>query len=198
MREETHTIKIYTYSELSDKAKGNAYENFVMNNEHHFAEEGIDTLISFLKCSGVYVKQWEIGAYSYSYINTDIPEDCQEKIRTMEVECRLLGLDEQDTEDRLLESFDQLQIDINNLSPNHPDDTLKYWDTGYFMTDTIIHYWDRHLKENPLDNIGAFHAVVDGVLKDMVADMEYQDSKEYFEEVEGDYENEYLEDGTLH
>ena len=103
MREET--ITIYNYSELSDKAKDNAYENFVMNNEHHFAEEGIDTLISFLKWSGISITRYEIGAYQYSYIKTDIPEDCQEEIRTMEVECRLLGLDEQDTEDRLLQSF---------------------------------------------------------------------------------------------
>jgi len=32
----------------------------------------------------------------------------------------------------------------------------------------------------------------------MVADLEYQDSLEYFEEVEQDYENEYEEDGTIH
>jgi len=197
MREET--ITIYNYSELSDKAKENAYENFVMNNEHHFAEEGMDTLISFLKWSGISIGRYEIGAYQYSYIRTDIPEDCQEEIRTMEVECRLLGLDEQDTEDRLLQSFDQMQIDINHLSPNHPDESLNHWGSGWCMTDDIIHYWDTHLKENPLDNIGALHAVVDGALSQMVADLEHQDSREYFEEVMQDYhQNEYLEDGTLH
>jgi hypothetical protein len=197
MREET--ITIYNYSELSDKAKDNAYENFVMNNEHHFAEEGMDTLISFLKWSGISIGRYEIGAYQYSYIKTDIPEDCQEEIRTMEVECRLLGLDEQDTEDRLLQSFEQIQIDINHLSPHHPDESLKHWGSEWCMTDDIIHYWDTHLKENPLDNIGALHAVVDGALSQMVADLEHQDSREYFEEVMQDYhQNEYEEDGTLH
>jgi len=197
MREET--ITIYNYSELSDKAKDNAYENFVMNNEHHFAEEGMDTLISFLKWSGISITRYEIGAYQYSYIKTDIPEDCQEEIRTMEVECRLLGLDEQDTEDRLLQSFEQIQIDINHLSPKHPDESLKHWGSGWCMTDDIIHYWDTHLKENHLDNIGALHAVVDGTLSQMVADLEYQDSREYFEEIMQDYhQNEYLEDGTIH
>ena len=116
----------------------------------------------------------------------------------MEVECRLLGLDEQDTEDRLLQSFDQMQIDTNRISPNYPEETLKHWGCGDGLDQGIIHWWNEHLKENPLDNIGALHAVVDGALKSMVGDMEYQDSKENFEELESWNENEYLEDGTLH
>ena len=195
MREET--ITIYKYFELSDKAKDNAYRNFVSNNEHHFEEEGIDTLISFLKWSGISITRYEIGAYQHSYINTDIPEDCQEEIRTMRVECRLRGLDEHDTEATLLETFEQIEIDINRMSPNHPRENIKFWGDGSW-DESIIHYWDEHLKENPLDNIGALHAVVDGTLSQMVGDMEYQDSREYFEEVEQDYENEYEEDGTIH
>ena len=195
MREET--ITIYNYFELSDKAKDNAYRNFVSNNEHHFEEEGIDTLISFLKWSGISITRYEIGAYQHSYINTDIPEDCQEEIRTMRVECRLRGLDEHDTEETLLETFEQIEIDINRMSPNHPRENIKFWGDGSW-DESIIHYWDEHLKENPLDNIGALHAVVDGTLSQMVGDLEYQDSLEYFEEVEQDYENEYEEDGTIH
>ena len=195
MREET--ITIYNYFELSDKAKDNAYENFVMNNEHHFAEEGMDTLISFLKWSGISITRYEIGAYQHSYINTDIPEDCQEEIRTMRVECRLRGLDEHDTEETLLGTFEQIEIDINRMSPNYPRENIKFWGDGSW-DESIIHYWDEHLKENPLDNIGALHAVVDGTLSQMVGDLEYQDSLEYFEEVEQDYENEYEEDGTIH
>jgi len=195
MREET--ITIYNYFELSDKAKDNAYENFVMNNEHHFEEEGIDTLMSFLKWSGISITRWEIGAYQYSYINTDIPEDCQQEIRTMRVECRLRGLDEHDTEETLLETFEQIEIDINRMPPNYPRENIKFWGDGSW-DESIIHYWDEHLKENPLDNIGALHAVVDGTLSQMVGDMEYQDSREYFEEVEQDCENEYEEDGTIH
>ena len=195
MREET--ITIYKYFELSDKAKDNAYRNFVSNNEHHFEEEGIDTLISFLKWSGISITRYEIGAYQHSYINTDIPEDCQEEIRTMRVECRLRGLDEHDTEETLLGTFEQIEIDINRMSPSYPRENIKFWGDGSW-DESIIHYWDEYLKENPLDNIGAFHAVVDGTLSQMVADLEYQDSLEYFEEVEQDYENEYEEDGTIH
>jgi len=195
MREET--ITIYKYFELSDKAKDNAYRNFVSNNELHFEEEGIDALISFLKWSGISITRYEIGAYQHSYINTDIPEDCQEEIRTMRVECRLRGLDEHDTEEALLGTFEQIEIDINRMSPSYPRENIKFWGDGSW-DESIIHYWDEYLKENPLDNIGAFHAVVDGTLSQMVADLEYQDSLEYFEEVEQDYENEYEEDGTIH
>jgi len=195
MREET--ITIYKYFELSDKAKDNAYRNFVSNNELHFEEEGIDALISFLKWSGISITRYEIGAYQHSYINTDIPEDCQEEIRTMRVECRLRGLDEHDTEETLLGTFEQIEIDINRMSPSYPRENIKFWGDGSW-DESIIHYWDEYLKENPLDNIGAFHAVVDGTLSQMVADLEYQDSLEYFEEVEQDYENEYEEDGTIH
>jgi len=195
MREKT--ITLYNYFELSDKAKDNAYRNFVSNNELHFEEEGIDALISFLKWSGISITRYEIGAYQHSYINTDIPEDCQEEIRTMRVECRLRGLDEHDTEEALLGTFEQIEIDINRMSPSYPRENIKFWGDGSW-DESIIHYWDEYLKENPLDNIGAFHAVVDGTLSQMVADLEYQDSLEYFEEVEQDYENEYEEDGTIH
>ena len=115
----------------------------------------------------------------------------------MRVECRLRGLDEHDTEETLLETFEQIEIDINRMSPNYPRENIKFWGDGSW-DESIIHYWDEYLKENPLDNIGAFHAVVDGTLSQMVADLEYQDSLEYFEEVEQDYENEYEEDGTIH
>jgi hypothetical protein len=194
MREET--ITIYKYFELSDKAKDNAYRNFVSNNEHHFEEEGIDTLISFLKWSGISITRYEIGAYQHSYINTDIPEDCQQEIRTMRVECRLRGLDEHDTEATLLETFEQIEIDINRMSPNHPRENIKFWGNGY--EESIIHWWDEHLKENPLDNIGAFHAVVHGALSMMVSEMEYQESQEYFEDLCDGNDYEFKEDGTIH
>tara|TARA_B110001469_G_scaffold115345_1_gene119850 strand:+ start:418 stop:1017 length:600 start_codon:yes stop_codon:yes gene_type:complete len=199
MREETFTIQIYKYSELSDEAKENAYDKFCENDHHHhWFDDQFESLKSFLKWSGISITRYEIGAYCHSYINTDIPEDDQQEIRTMEVECRLLGLDEQDTEDRLLQSFDQMQIDTNRISPNYPEETLKHWGCGDGLDQDIIHWWNEHLKENPLDNIGALHAVVEAALSHMVGDMEYEGSKEYFEEREDDYENDYLEDGTLH
>ena len=194
----TETINIYQYSELSDAAKDRAYCNFRDGQDNHvWFDEQFDSLKRFLKWSDVEITNYEISHCGHSFINTNIPEDRSEEIRTMEVECRLLGLDEPDTEMELLGWFEQRQLVIVSLSPNYPEEQVKHWGNDELDQD-IIHWWNEHLKEHPLDNIGALQAVVDGALAMMVADMEYQDSKEYFEECESDYGNEYLSDGTLH
>ena len=197
MREET--ITIYNYSELSDQAKQKAYYKFCETHDHciDWFDEQFDCLQSFLKCSGIDITKYDIGSNYRSYINTDIPEDCQQEIRTMRVECRLRGLDEHDTEETLLETFEQIEIDINRMSPNYRKENIKYWGDRY-CDESIIYYWDEHLKENPLDNIGALHAVVNGALKDMVSDMEFRESQEYFEDLCDGNDYEFEEDGTRH
>ena len=204
MREET--FKVYKYQELSDAAKDNAYQKFLERDyrENHWAEESLESLKAFLAWFGLKITDYSICPYTQSYIDTDIPEDCQEEIRLKSVEYRLLGLDIPEMEDRLEEDFDPAALLIEWAEFNFPA-TCKTvggynqgWGTGYCMDDSIIHYWNEHLREHPLDHIGALHAVVDGALKSMVGDMEYQDSKENFEELESCYENEYLEDGTQH
>jgi hypothetical protein len=204
MREET--FKVYKYQELSDAAKDNAYQKFVESDyrETHWVDESLESLKAFLAWLGLKITDYSICPYTQSYIDTDIPEDCQEEIRLKSVEYRLLGLDIPEMEDRLEEDFDPAALLIEWAEFNFPA-TCKTvgaynqgWGTGYCMDDDIIHHWNNHLREHPLDHIGALHAVVDGALKSMVEDMEYQDSKENFEELESCYENEYLEDGTQH
>jgi len=208
MREET--FKVYKYQELSDAAKDNAYQKFIERDyrEYHWVDEGLESLKAFLAWLGLKITDYSICPYRHSYIKTDIPEDCQEEIRVKYVEYRLLGLDAHEIEDKLEEDFEPMALLIEKAEFNFPA-TCKTvasrlhssaynqgWGTGYCMDDDIIHHWDKHLGEHPLDNIGALHAVVDGALDSMVKDMEFEDSKEYFEELESEYENEYLEDGT--
>jgi hypothetical protein len=204
MREET--FKVYKYQELSDAAKDNAHQKFIERDyrEYHWVDESLESLKAFLAWLGLKITDYSICPYQQSYIDTDIPEDCQEEIRLKSVEYRLLGLDIPEMEDRLEEDFDPAALLIEWAEFNFPA-TCKTvggynqgWGTGYCMDDSIIHYWNEHLREHPLDHIGALHAVVDGVLKSMVEDMQYEDSKEHFEELESDYQNEYLEDGTQH
>ena len=204
MREET--FKVYKYQELSDAAKDNAYQKFVERDyrEHVWVDESLESLKAFLAWLGLKITDYSICPYQQSYIDTNIPDDCQEEIRLKSVEYRLLGLDIPEMEDRLEEDFDPAALLIEWAEFNFPA-TCKTvgaynqgWGTGYCMDDDIIHHWNNHLREHPLDHIGALHAVVDGALKSMVEDMEYQDSKENFEELESCYENEYLEDGTQH
>ena len=204
MREET--FKVYKYQELSDAAKDNAHQKFIERDyrEYHWVDESLESLKAFLAWLGLKITDYSICPYQQSYIDTNIPDDCQEEIRLKSVEYRLLGLDIPEMEDRLEEDFDPAALLIEWAEFNFPA-TCKTvggynqgWGTGYCMDDSIIHYWNEHLREHPLDHIGALHAVVDGALKSMVEDMEYQDSKENFEELESCYENEYLEDGTQH
>ena len=204
MREETFVI--YKYNELADAAKEKAHQNFLERDyrEYHWVDESLESLKAFLAWLGLKITDYSICPYTQSYIDTDIPEDCQEEIRLKSVEYRLLGLDIPEMEDRLEEDFDPAALLIEWAEFNFPA-TCKTvgaynqgWGTGYCMDDDIIHYWNEHLREHPLDHIGALHAVVDGALKSMVEDMEYQDSKENFEELEKCHENEYLEDGTQH
>lgn len=197
MREETFVI--YKYNELSDAAKEKAHQNFVESDKPCYSiDESMDSLIDFLKWSGLEITSYQLSAYGNSYINTNIPEDYQEEMRVKEVEYRLLGVDEWDIEDKLNDEFDYLAVQTRNLLPNFPEKEKKHWETGYCMDDDIIHWWNEHLKEHPTDNIGALHAVVDGALSYMEREMENEDSKEYFDEHESEYENEYLEDGTQH
>ena len=204
MREET--FKVYKYQELSDAAKDNAHQKFIERDyrEYHWVDESLESLKAFLAWLGLKITDYSICPYQQSYIDTNIPDDCQEEIRLKSVEYRLLGLDIPEMEDRLEEDFDPAALLIEWAEFNFPA-TCKTvggynqgWGTGYCMDDDIIHYWNEHLREHPLDHIGALHAVVDGVLKSMVEDMQYEDSKEHFEELESDYQNEYLEDGTQH
>jgi len=204
MREET--FKVYKYQELSDAAKNNAHQKWVERDyrEYHWVEDSLDSLRAFLAWLGLKITNYSICPYTQSYIDTDIPEDCQEEMRVKYVEYRLLGLDISEIEYRLEEDFDPAAILIEVAEVNFPA-TCKTvgaynqgWGTGYCMDDDIIHHWEKHLREHPMDRIGALHAVVDGALKSMVKDMQYEDSKEYFEELESDYQNEYLEDGTHH
>ena len=204
MREET--FKVYKYQELSDAAKDNAYQKFVESDyrETQWVEESLESLKAFFAWLGLEITNYSICPYTQSYIDTDIPEDCQEEMRVKYVQYRLLGLDAHEIEDKLEEDFEPMAVLIELAEVNYPatykriDGYYQGWGTGVCMDDQIIHHWEKHLREHPMDRIGALHAVVDGALMSMVEDMEYQDSKENFEELESCYENEYLEDGTQH
>ena len=204
MREET--FKVYKYQELSDAAKDNAYQKFVESDyrETQWVEESLESLKAFFAWLGLEITNYSICPYTQSYIDTNIPEDCQEEMRVKYVQYRLLGLDAHEIEDKLEEDFEPMAVLIELAEVNYPatykriDGYYQGWGTGVCMDDQIIHHWEKHLREHPMDRIGALHAVVDGALMSMVEDMEYQDSKENFEELESCYENEYLEDGTQH
>lgn len=64
-----HQTTLYTFPELSDKAKEKAVENWLMDGSYEFfdsAEWG-NTLEKFCDLTGIKTKDWEVGAYGRSY-----------------------------------------------------------------------------------------------------------------------------------
>ena len=63
MREET--FKVYTYQELSDAAKDNAYKKFLERDyrENHWAEESLESLKAFLAWFGLKITPKLLSPY---------------------------------------------------------------------------------------------------------------------------------------
>lgn len=62
--------EIYTYAELSDKAKANAREWF-SSRGYTWIDEGVDSIKAFCKHYNVTLKDYSLSPYCYSYITTD-------------------------------------------------------------------------------------------------------------------------------
>ena len=70
--------------------------------------------------------------------------------------------------------------------------------TGYYLDDTLLLAFYTYAKSHDGDVKGAFDAAIDAAIKDIVADMEYQESFEYFKDYAFDNELEFLEDGEVY
>jgi len=70
--------------------------------------------------------------------------------------------------------------------------------TGYCVDDTLLIAFHKHTKEHSGDIKGAFEAAIDAAIRDIVADMEYQESLEYFIEHASANEWEFLETGEFY
>jgi len=71
----TITINVYSFDELTDKAKEKArdeYRNKRYNYSYSGSEENYDSLKAFCEYFEVNIKDYSISPYSYSYVNTDV------------------------------------------------------------------------------------------------------------------------------
>lgn len=65
-------ITAYTISELSDKAKENAHQQYMQQGfDYPWLDEGKNSIKAFCELFGVTVKDWSYGTYGYSFCNTD-------------------------------------------------------------------------------------------------------------------------------
>ena len=183
-------VKVYPYSELSDKSKEHAFHHHLdRHTEYHWLEEGIDSIKSWCDWFAI-----TISDYSFSncqcYVHTDADGFDEEELKLMEVTQRLL-----DDDDEVCEWYIQA---LREMEPTRPEEYRKSWETGYCADESLLHGWNSHLKTNPNDNIGAFRAAVDYAVYLIQEDIEWQDSQEYFAEMSEANAFEYEEDGTIH
>ena len=89
-------------------------------------------------------------------------------------------------------STDATQESFRGIKPKY---IKNEWPTGYALDDILVNAFHNNL--GPQGNIkGAFFAALDAGLSNIVRDMEYQESFEYFLEMAEANEWEYLEDGS--
>lgn len=68
----TIEVKLYKFSELSDKAKDRAISDYrASDTEYHFWHDNFDSLKVFADFFNVKIVKYEVGTCSYSYVETD-------------------------------------------------------------------------------------------------------------------------------
>lgn len=69
----TITINAYTFNELSDEAKDRAIEWYRSKvTEYVWMEEDLDSLKAFCKFYNVNIKDYSVGVWGHSYVETDV------------------------------------------------------------------------------------------------------------------------------
>jgi hypothetical protein len=67
----TATINLYTFAELSDKAKERARDWYRQGIDYPWHAENMASVKAFCDDFGVSVNDWRLGDYGYSFISTD-------------------------------------------------------------------------------------------------------------------------------
>lgn len=170
MRTETKTVTYYTIKELSPEAQRRAHEKYLGDGfEYTWWDEGLSSVVEYVNHYYGEVQDYSLSTHRPSYINA---------------------------------VFDPEWVaDMDNLDP--PESM-----TGYCLDSTFTETLTAHpsfalaklcdvgSEERGVHMLDALDAAVEACVKDIVADMEYQESLEYFidhAEING---YEFLENGT--
>jgi len=65
-------VTIYTFDELNDVAKDKAREWYRQGLEYPWFDESMKSIYEFCDYFGICIKDYSIGAFSHSYIETDV------------------------------------------------------------------------------------------------------------------------------
>ena len=139
----TKQIEVYSFDELSKDAKRNVSQ-WVHQYGYFWMEESVQSVKSFCDEFGVKVKNYEIGLWGHSYINTD-------------------------AENNHFRGFTKAQaMAMREKMP-----------TGYCLDCTLFYTFADNFDKGALV---AFNDAIDAAVKDILSDMESQESDEYLSE----------------
>jgi len=150
-------VKVYKFEELSDSAKDTARQWFREGFDYPWFQDSMDSVKAFCKEFNIKVKDYEIGLWGHSYIDTDAEN----------------------------QHFRGLKL--SEFKRDHMP-------TGYCLDCTL---WETFVDtwKSTSDPLGAFKEAIHVAVRDIVSDMEYQDSDEAVDEMLVINEYDFDEDG---
>ena len=126
----------------------------------------------------------------------------EENIASVRAFCEYFGVSIQDYSLGTC-SYSYIKTDVCNehmrgIKPKAPIDSIDSWGIGCSMDYGLLEGWEAFIQDNPSDTLGAFKSAIDQAVIDIVKDMEWQESQEYFEELAECNDWEYVANGTRH
>ena len=168
-------FKVFAYSELSEKAKDYAFTEWqVLQNEFSWSSEYRETLKEFSDLFGIKVYNWNVNTWNYDF---DFDTQIEEIPNTEKSKTRVNRY--------LINKFTDLDID------NCP---LTGFCADYAILDTLKKVRSYEEIYNSYDDF--IQDCLASFFSEWSKDMEYQESRECFEE-NYSCNNEYLENGEI-
>jgi len=196
----TETINLYDYSELTDEAKETAFGHFLNNgSDYCWSGEAMDTLKAFAKVFNLTIADYSIGTGSHSYVNFHLVEEFMEveELTGPRLAAYLWNNFKNDIFKGKYYSVDANRVIKHNrvtcTAHKNGNVTVAYHSaiqlesccpfTGVCFDEGILKpIIDFMNKPNDTTYLDLLTECIDAWTKEVVSDMEYQQSEEFFQE----------------
>ena len=180
------TVEIYSYSELSDEAKGNAYQNWLNKDREFFYGDYMETIHKGLGHFGFDLTDWSFECWKASNAYIKITSSHDEEIEE---------LSGHDLANYLVTHFSDIWNKYGKKYVNLFNDGDCPL-TGMCYDNSFIQIVNDFIK-NPtnITFLELMEKATMELLSDMQNDYEYCESKEYFEQEAESNEYQYFENG---
>lgn len=211
--------EVFEYQELTEKAKEKAFTDWSQNREFYEFGDHLKVLEEFANLFDITIKGYSIDPYSYSYIKYTLDTDEQAtdltglRLRTWLInnyyDCLYSGkyytsLKNLNVEKRIPFYFKKTKLFNGDYLYSLRSTIFKERSclTGYYtgydilepLFDFIENYDNKKYANTDIEDL--FNDCIENFKSEVINDMEWSTSLEYFEENEA-YEQEYFEDGEI-